>query len=82
MDAFLEQLIGKQTAKDLGITKGAQYNRRLTKAHIAKLWQMKREGYKHRDIADALGCSIPYVGMIIAGHRRMNDTIELIGEMI
>ena len=82
MDAYIEQLIGKQAAKDLGITKGAQYNQRLTKAHIARLWQMKRERYKHKDIANSLGCSIPYVGMIIAGHRRMNDTIELIGEMI
>ena len=63
-----------------GVTPGYPY-KRLEKHHIVRLYEMKREGYSHRQIADELGVEREYIGMIVNGHRRQNDTLEILGDI-
>ena len=81
MDDYLKQLL--QPYNDAN-TVGNTFPKpgRLTKSHIRRLMEMKREGETHADIARALGVTPEYVGMIINGHRRRDDVCEILGEMM
>ncbi len=54
---------------------------KLEHEDIKKLYEMRAEGMTNQDIANTLKVTPEYVGMIINGRRRIDDTIQIISQL-
>ncbi len=76
MHDYLKELLEGYT--DANTTGNVFPFRSVPKSDIKRLLEMKREGMTHKEIGDTLGITAEYVGMIINGHRRIDDVCEIL----